>query len=94
MHRGPVTSVVFSPDGANVATASEDATVRIWELPRELAMTGRELRERACNSVLSGRSQLLDTELDRAPILNPTTERDPCAPPPVLTRVARLFSRQ
>src|SRR5262249_36054587 len=30
-HQGPVETVVFSPDGQRLATASEDATARVWE---------------------------------------------------------------
>jgi len=29
-HRGPVTSVVFSPDSARIVTASQDRTIRLW----------------------------------------------------------------
>ena len=32
-HRGPVTSVVFSPDGWRVVTGSSDNTARVWETP-------------------------------------------------------------
>ena len=33
-HRGWVNSVVFSPDGAQLATASRDAEVRVWDTER------------------------------------------------------------
>jgi hypothetical protein len=31
-HRGPVTSVAFSPDGKRVVTGSSDNTARVWDL--------------------------------------------------------------
>ncbi len=31
-HTGPVTSIVFSPDGNTIATGSEDNTIRLWDV--------------------------------------------------------------
>src|SRR5262249_54523694 len=45
-HRDEVTSVVFSPDGTRLATASLDGTARVWD-----ARTGQELL------VIKGRGQ-------------------------------------
>lgn len=39
-HTAPVTSVVFSPDGALLASASEDATIKLWD-----TSTGKKARE-------------------------------------------------
>ncbi len=32
-HRGPITQLVFSPDGQNLISASTDGTIRTWGLP-------------------------------------------------------------
>src|SRR5206468_2134465 len=29
-HAGPITGIAFSPDGARIATASKDRTVKVW----------------------------------------------------------------
>jgi len=41
-HRAPVTSVAFAPDGKRLASASNDATVRLWRV-----RDGGELKHRA-----------------------------------------------
>jgi WD40 repeat protein len=38
-HRGPVRAVAVSPDGRHAVSASEDHTLKVWDLE-----TGRELR--------------------------------------------------
>ena len=38
-HRGPVSTVAFSPDGKTIATGSEDRTARLWDSATGLAVS-------------------------------------------------------
>jgi WD40 repeat protein len=38
-HRGPVHGIAFSPDGRRVSTASQDGTIRVWDMDGGTAFT-------------------------------------------------------
>lgn len=50
-HAGPVTSIVFSPDGNTVATGSEDKTVRLWDTNTKQHITTCDGHEDGVNKI-------------------------------------------
>jgi WD40 repeat protein len=49
-HKGPVVSVIFSPDGSSILTASTDKTARLWD------------RDGKSSSKLEGHTGLLSSD--------------------------------
>jgi WD40 repeat protein len=74
---GPMYEASFSPDGADVATASNARIAQIWHLT-DLLSPSRELINRICGSVLRNQSVMSDAELEVVPAIDPRLDRDVC----------------
>ena len=59
-HDGPVTMASFSPDGAQVVTASEDRTARLWSIPLDRATRNVIVTE---NKTLEGHDGVVHSAL-------------------------------
>ena len=87
-HRGPVTSVAYSPDGERIITGGEDRTVRLWDSETWLpAGVVRGFRDRVVKAELdpSARYLLVATRFDSPVVLNCT----PCLGAGELARMGR-----
>ena len=64
-HDGPVTSATWSPDGAQILTASNDRTARIWRFDAELLVQAlREYTINQCLTPYQRRMHLLEDEAE------------------------------
>jgi WD40 repeat protein len=59
-HGAGVLSVVFSPDGMQIASASQDMTVKVWNAARPSPSVLRARREAALDEVRSGNAKVLN----------------------------------
>ena len=76
-HTRPIWSVSFSSDGNLLITASEDQTVRVWDVSLVTGWSGPELLEKVCQDKLIGAQIFLAEEL-RQPVLAGTRDVNPC----------------
>jgi WD40 repeat protein len=77
-HEDGVTSAAFSPDAARAVSASDDETVRIWDVSIA-AMSASALVTEVCGRRLHGMTTLDHNEMRLAGYLADTPPIDVCA---------------
>jgi WD40 repeat protein len=92
----PGKSIVFSPDGQRVATASfasnNDNTARIWDIA-DATKYDDDLISFACGQKLVGASRLSSADVAVVPLLMDREGDDVCGPVSLIQRILRWASR-
>jgi WD40 repeat protein len=80
-HEQRVTDAVFTSDGSRLLTSAEDGTFRQWAIGEVSLLSGAELRNRVCESILSApAAQMFSVDQMKQPVLEGLTDdmQNPC----------------